>query len=65
MFLTVNDDGTTTFETADYTFTAIKGMEGPMLYRVGGVDRVLHYCAKEGKYYQQDVDMFMDVDTLV
>jgi len=49
-------------KTADYTFTTIFGMEGPMIYRVGDVDRVLHYCTKEGKYYQQDVDMFIDVD---
>ena len=62
MFLTINDDGTRSYECAEYTYTTIDGMEGPCIYRVGNIDRVLHYSPKEGQYYDQSVDMFVEIE---
>jgi len=43
-----------------YTFTPIKGMEGPLLYRLdSGDDIVLHYDPIEGEYFDQSVDMYV------
>ncbi len=43
----------------DFTFRPIKGMEGPMIYRIDGVDMVLHYDPAEGEYYDQAKDMYV------
>ena len=67
MFLTINDDGTRNIETSTYTFTPIKGMEGPNIYRNSDLigpdcsQRVLHYCPKVGKYYDQSQDFFIEI----
>ena len=61
MFLTINDDGTRSIETTTYIFTTIEGFEGPAIYRVGGVDRVLHYSPVDGEYYDQSVDLFVEI----
>ena len=65
MIMKVNADGTREFQTPDYNFTALEGMEWPMLYSFTGVDQILHYCPKNGKYYRQDLDEFVDVNDMI
>ena len=64
MIIIVNDDGTREFQTQTFNFTAIKGMEGPMLYRFTGTPQVLHYCPKRGEHYRQDLDEFVHVNDI-